>query len=173
MLRYTIIRRVESGPIIGLHWMPGWALGCRSNTTAPAPLRPGVRQQHVKGSNQHIIHSASTRPKNTIQNARQLRRSALFIEPCGRRDPSSVGAAWWPGCWATTAGRWRERLARGDMPLRWSRMGLGRAQGYKQAAPLGLSSHQRVKPNHCSFQHHPKRAPAPEERPVYRTVLPA
>ena len=94
MLRYTIIRRVESGPIIGLHWMPGWALGCRSNTTAPAPLRPGVRQQHVKGSNQHIIHSASTRPKNTIQNARQLRRSGLFVEPCCRRAPSSVGATW-------------------------------------------------------------------------------
>ena len=62
----------------------------------------------------------------------------MFIEPCCRRASSSVGATWWPGCWATTADRWHEMFARGHMPLRWSRMALGRAHGYKQVAPLGL-----------------------------------
>ena len=87
----------------------------------------GWRAESMEWDQPTPFHSNATHPRNTVQTARQLQRSGLFIEPSCRRDPSSVGATWWPGCWATTAGRWDEMFAQGGhaAPLELNGLGVG------------------------------------------------
>ena len=85
----------------------------------PTPPTPGTPSKpRAPAPEERPVYS-------TVQTARaKLRRSDLFIAPRRQREPSSGGATWSPGGWATTAGRWHAMFARG---------GTGRSAGAEWA----------------------------------------